>query len=497
MSGLKSLARDTAIYGLSSIVGKFLNYLLVPLYTAKMSVESGGYGVITNVYAMTALLLVILTYGMETGFFRFVNRQDKEPMVTYSTTLISVGVSSLAFIVLCLAFLSPISSALGYGDHPEYIGMMAVVVALDAFMSIPFAYLRYKKRPVKFAAVKMLFIIPNIALNLFFFIACPWLAEHLPWTVGWFYDPGYGVGYAFVANFICTSVQLLFLVPELRGFRYTFDRRLWREMMRYSMPILALGVVGILNHTIDKIIFPHLFSDRAAAESQLGIYGAVSKVAMVMAMFTQAFRFAYEPFVFGKSRDKDSRATYADAMKYFIIFGLLAFLAVVCYMDFLKFIIAPDYWEGLGVVPVVMASELFVGIFFNLSFWYKLIDETRWGAWFSLVGLVIVVVLNVVFVPRYGYVACAWTSLSGYVVITLLSYFVGQRKYPIRYDLRSICRYTLLAAVLYAVKVFAATDNLWIDAGVGTLLLGVFVVYVVRHDLPLKDIPVLNRLLRK
>ena len=497
MSGLKSLARDTAIYGLSSIVGRFLNYLLVPLYTAKMSVESGGYGVITNVYAMTALLLVILTYGMETGFFRFVNRQDREPMVTYSTTLISVGVSSLAFIVLCLSFLRPISSVLGYGDHPEYIGMMAVVVALDAFMSIPFAYLRYKKRPIKFAVVKMLFIIPNIALNLFFFIACPWLAEHLPWAVDWFYDPGYGVGYAFVANFICTSVQLLFLVPELRGFRYTFDRRLWREMMRYSMPILALGVVGILNHTIDKIIFPHLFSDRAAAESQLGIYGAVSKVAMVMAMFTQAFRFAYEPFVFGKSRDKDSRATYADAMKYFIIFGLLAFLAVACYLDFLKFIIAPDYWEGLGVVPVVMASELFVGIFFNLSFWYKLIDETRWGAWFSLAGLVVVVTLNVVFVPRYGYVACAWASLSGYVVITLLSYFVGQRKYPIRYDLRSICRYVLLAAVLYTVKVFAATGNLWIDAGVGTLLLAVFVVYVVRHDLPLRDIPILNRLVRK
>ena len=497
MSGLKSLARETAIYGLSSIVGRFLNYLLVPLYTAKMSVASGGYGVITNVYAMTALMLVILTYGMETGFFRFVNRGDRDPLVAYGTTLTSVGTSSLAFIVLCLALLHPLASWLGYGEHPEYIGMMAVVVALDAFMCIPFAWLRYKQRPLKFAAVKMLFIIPNIGLNLFFYLGCPWLMEHAPATVSWFYDPAYGVGYAFVANFICTSCQLLFLLPEVAGFRWRFDRRLWREMMHYSLPILALGVVGILNQTVDKIIYPHLLSDRGEAESQLAVYGAVSKVAMVMAMFTQAFRFAYEPFVFGKSRERDNRATYAEAMKFFVIFGLLAYLAVMCYIDLLKFIIAPDYWEGLKCVPVVMAAELFVGIYFNLSFWYKLIDQTQWGAYFSVIGLVIVLVLNVALVPRFGYMASAWASLTGYAVITLLSYVIGQRRYPIAYDIKSIVRYMSLAAVLLVVRRLAATGILWADTLVGTLLLAVFVAYVVRHDLPLSALPVVGRFFKK
>ena len=384
MAGLSSLAKDTAIYGLSSIVGRFLNYLLVPLYTATLSAAGGGYGVITNVYAYTALLLVILTYGMETTFFRFANKEGVDPQRVYSTALLSVGATSLAFAVLVVAFVGPISAAMGYADHPSYVWVMAVTVALDAFQCIPFAYLRYKKRPVKFAALKLANILMSIALNLVFFLALPAWYESTggEGLVGRIYSPEVGVGYAFYVNLFCSAALMLLLVKELTGFRYVFDRALLRRMLTYAWPILVLGIAGILNQTADKILFPYVYSG-ADAHAQLGIYGAASKIAMIMAMITQAFRYAYEPFVFGKAKDRDNRETYAKAMKYFVIFTLLAFLAVVGYMDILRHLIGRDYWEGLGVVPIVMAAEIMMGVYFNLSFWYKLIDKTIWGAWFS------------------------------------------------------------------------------------------------------------------
>lgn len=496
MAGLKSLAKDTAIYGLSSIIGRFLNYLLVPLYTIKLSAASGGYGVVTNIYAMTALLLVVLTYGMETGFFRFANKKDEDPLKVYSSTLITVGGSSVLFVLFCLVFIEPIAGFLGYADHPEYIAMMAIVVALDAFQCIPFAYLRYRKRPIKFAGIKMLFVVSNILLNLFFLVLCPWLNAHSPETISWFYDPGYGVGYVFLANLICTSLQMLFFVNELRGFQYVLDKALIKRMFSYSFPILILGLAGILNQTVDKIIFPFLLDNANEARVQLGIYGAASKIAMVMAMFTQAFRYAYEPFVFGKEKDGDSRQTYASAMKFFVIFTLLAFLAVMFYMDILRYIITPDYWPGLKVVPIVMAAEMFMGVYFNLSFWYKLIDETRWGAYFSLIGCIIIVLLNIIFVPVYGYIACAWAGLAGYFTVTIFSYFVGQKKYPINYDLKGIGLYVLLAAVLYVASVFIVPENVVFRLLFRTGLLFVFIAFIVKKDLPLKQIPLLNHFIK-
>lgn len=496
MSNLKSLAKDTAIYGMSSIVGKFLNYFLVPLYTASFTAESGEYGVVTNIYAIVALLQVLLIYGMETGFFRFANKKEENEKTVYSSILISVGSTSLMFVFLCFAFLGPISSGLGYAKHPEFIGLMAAVVAMDAFQSIPFAYLRHKNRPIKFAAIKLFSIIFGILLNLFFLLLCPWLYVHYPGTISWFYDPSYGVGYVFVANFITTFIQTFFFIPELRGFPYKYNHALMKRIFRYSFPLLILGVVGILNQTVDKILFPFLYPDANTAKMQLGIYGAATKIAMVMAMFTQGFRYAYEPFVFSKDKEGDQRAVYARAMKFFIIFALLAFLAVMFYMDILRYIIAPDYWAGLDVVPIVMSAELLMGVYFNLSFWYKLIDETRWGAYFSLIGCVVIVALNVLFVPIYGYWACAWAGFAGYAVITLLSYVMGQKKYPIQYDLKSIGLYTLLAAVLYAVSVLVVPSGMILRLAFRTLLLAVFVGYIIRKDFPLKEIPVINRFIK-
>ena len=493
MAGLKTLAKDTAVYGLSSIVGRFLNYLLVPLYTAVLSAASGGYGVVANVYAYTALILVLLTFGMETGFFRFANKQEENPQKVYANALLFVGGLSFLFWALGMVFLSPIAEFMEYPDHKDYIAMMMTVVALDSFQCIPFAYLRYKKRPIKFAAIKLVNIMGNILLNLFFLLLCPWLYVNAPSTVDWFYDPSYQVGYIFVSNLIVSSLQMLFFVPELRGISYRIDSVLMKKMVSYSFPILVFGLVGILNQTVDKMIYPFLFEDRQEGLVQLGIFSACSKVALVMAMFTQAFRYAYEPFVFGMKKKGDDKNTYGMVMKFFFIFALMAFLVIMAYMDLLRYIIAPDYWEGLVVVPIVMGSEIFKGIYFNLSFWYKLTDDTRWGAYFSLMGCAVILTLNVWLVPKYGYVASAWASFVGYFIITVLSYVIGQKHYPVKYPLKDMAVYLLLATVLYGLIIVVNPENIMLRLGFRTLLLLIFVAYVLKKDLPLKSIPVVGR----
>ena len=308
---MKILAKETAIYGVSSIVGKFLNWMLVPLYTYVLQQQS-DYGIVTNLYAWTALLLVILTYGMETGFFRFANKEGENAQTVYSTSLITLFTTSLLFAIVCVVWQTPIADALGYPAHSEFIALLSIVVSMDAFASIPFAYLRYKKRPLQFAALKLLFVFLNIALNLFFLVLCPKIQD---WNVisSW-YNPNYGVGYVFVANIIATAIQTLCLLPYIviKGFSWT----LLRQMLKYSLPLLVLGVCGIMNQTLDRILFPFFYTG-ADAQTQLGIYGACFKVAMVMMMFTQAFRYAYEPFVFAKHKDKESVEAYADAMKYY------------------------------------------------------------------------------------------------------------------------------------------------------------------------------------
>ena len=494
MAELKSVVKDTAIYGLSSIVGRFLNYLLVPLYTAKLAASGGGYGVITNIYAYVALIMVILTFGMETTFFRFANKPEEKPLTVYSTTLIMVGTIAFVFAAMVLLFLDPVSSMMGYANHPEYVGMMAVCVAIDAFQAIPFAWLRYKKRPIKFAALKLLFIILNITLNLVYFVVFPALYTRYPDILGLIYNPGVGVGYAFGLNLVCTASITAFFIPELTGFKYVFDKALMKRMLKYSWPILILGIAGILNQTVDKMIFPLVETGKV----DLGIYGACVQIAMIMAMITQAFRYAYEPFVFGKAKDKNSGETYAAAMKYFIIFTLLAYLCVIGYLDVLKRIIAPDYWAGLRVVPIVMAAEIMMGIYFNLSFWYKLIDKTIWGAWFSAAGCIVLIAVNLIFIPKYSYMACAWGGFAGYATSMVLSYIVGQKKNPINYPMKSIMTYILIAGFFYAIM--ALTPEEWpmiAKLGINTVLILLFIGHILKHDLPLQSLPVIGKYFKK
>ncbi|MBR4306619.1 MAG: lipopolysaccharide biosynthesis protein [Bacteroidaceae bacterium] len=472
MANLKALAKDTAIYGLSSIVGRFLNYLLVPLYTHVISAASGGYGVVTNLYAYTALLLVVLTFGMETTFFRFMNDEKEEHDTVFSVAFGVIALLTSVFLGLVFGFSSSVSSALGYADNPEYVHLMASVVALDALQALPFCHLRYRHKAMRFASLKLLFIAMNIGLNLLFFLVL-----------------GYrNVLWVFALNLVCTGVITFFFIPDVLRIRWKFDWGLLRRMLSYSWPILVLGIMGILNQAADKMIFTLVYPDASVAKVELGIYGSCVKVAMIMAMITQAFRYAYEPIVFAKSKDSDKAEYYALGMKYFVIFTLLAFLAVMGYLPLLRYMVGSDYWAGLRVIPIVMAAEIMMGIYFNLSFWYKLIDKTYYGALFSMAGCIVLLAVNLWGIPRYSYMACAWGGFAGYGTAMLLSYIVGQRLYPIPYPLRSLAGYTAIAGAFYGAMTLVPSEwPMWQYLTISTLLILAFAAIIYWKELKRKS----------
>ena len=475
-SSLKKIFTDSVVYGLSSIVGRFLNYLLVPLYTYKL-VAGGSYGIVTNMYAYTALLLVVLIFGMETTFFYFANQRKDNPLRVFSTSTWMVTAVSALFLLLVFVFIRPISGLLNYGDHPEYIKIMATVVAIDAVQAMLFAFLRFEGRAWKFASLKLLFIVLNIGLNLFVFLVAPGLSESHPSLMGW-YSPDKQVYYIFLVNLICTATVTLGFIPELVHLRHGVDTSMIRDMLKYTWPLLLLGLAGILNQVADKICFRFIMPGETG-DTQLGIYGACVKIAMIMAMITQAFRYAYEPFVFKSGQGREGAESQAQVMKYFILFTLLAFLAVVAYLDVFKYIISPNYWEGLRVVPIVMMAEIFMGIYFNLSFWYKLIGKTWWGAVFSAVGCAVLLAINFIFVPRYGYMACAWGGFCGYGVCMLLSYFFGRHYNPVPYQVKQILLYFLVAVILFAAMRMLQFGSLWLTLVVNTLLLLVYAAVIL------------------
>ncbi|MBD5379497.1 MAG: lipopolysaccharide biosynthesis protein [Bacteroides sp.] len=491
MAGIKSLAKDTAIYGMSSIIGRFLNWCLVPMYTTLF--DSTEYGIVTYIYSITALLLIILTYGMETGFFRFANHEDwNNPGMVYSTSMTSIGVTSTIFMVLSCLFCVQLSNLAECPGHPSYIWMMAIAVGVDAYTAIPFSYIRFKKRPVRFATLKLINIGLNIGLNLFFLILCPWLDKVAPGSVDMFYNPDFGIGYIFLSNMISSLVTLLMLYPEITSETWAFNGELLKRMLRYSFPLLILGIAGVMNQSIDKIIYPWLVTDHAQAMADLGIYGANYKIAIVMVMFIQAFRFAYEPFIFANNKEADgSRKTeaYSEAMKFFIIFALFIFMGVMFYIDILKYFISPAYFSGLKVVPIIMIAELFFGIFFNLSVWYKLTDKTIWGTWFSLGGLAVTLLLNIILVPRMGYMGCAWAAFFCYATMMVASYFTGRKRFPIPYQIGRITSYVIIAAALYGLGLVTTTPSPIINYGVRAVLLAIYIAIVMRRE----QIPLIHK----
>ena len=458
MSAIKSLLKDTAVYGLSSIIGRFLNWCLVPLDVYLFAAEE--YGIVSYLYSFTAVALVILNYGMETGLFRFASKSET-PNSVYRTCLEAVGTTSIIFILLLSCFIRPISDAILMKGHPEYVWMLGVTVALDAFSNIPFAWLRLKNKAWRFAGIKILNVLLNISLNLFFLLLCPKLEMSAPGAIDWFYTPlggkGFGIGWIFVANLISTVVVLLCLLPELRGAaKGRFDMPTLKRMVGYSWPLLVLGVAGVLSQNMGQILIPYIFSGHETeARAMVGIYGANIKIAIVMVMFTQAFRYAYEPFIFARAgkEGESKKQAYADAMKFFVIFAFFIFLGVMFFLPVLKHFISPGYWEGLRVVPIMMGAEICFGIYYNLSLWYKLTDRTSWGMYLSLTCFVIMLLLNLWLVRLIGipdgYLGSAWAALGSYFLVMLLSWILGQKYYPIRYPLGRIALYGIVAILLW------------------------------------------------
>lgn len=473
---------------MGTIVPRLLNYfLLTPFYTRIFI--TGEYGVITELYAYVAFLLVLLTYGMETSFFRFAEKEP-DPKKVFSTSLLSLFFTSSLFVILVVLFADPIATLIKYGNHPEYIKMFAIIVALDAFTAIPFAYLRQKNKALRFSIIKIINVLVNIGLNFFFLWIAPRMMVSNPesWVKA-VYDPSIGVGYAFIANLVASAITLLMLMPDIFSIKLKVDRNLLRRMLIYTFPLLIVGLAGMVNEVADKIIFKYLLIVPASvpdpvayAMGQLGIYGAVYKLSVLMTLFIQMFRYAAEPFFFAQVKEENAKKIYADVMKYFIIFGLFIFLGVTLFSDVVKYFIGPDYWEGLFILPIVLMANLLLGITFNLSIWYKLNDMTHFGAYIGLSGAAVTILMNVLLVPRFSYLGAALGHLSAYVVMVVLSYYWGQKYYPINYQRGRIFFYTLLAVFLFLISYFIPIEKKTFVFAINSMLMLIFFAIVVYKE---------------
>ena len=488
MSKVKQLAKETAIYGVSSIVGRFLNWLLVPLYTKKL-VEVADYGIVTNLYAWTALLIIVLTYGMETSFFRYTGKDGNDSKKVYGTSLTALFSTSALFAIAMVFFRNEVATFLGYKELGHIIALMSVLVAMDAFLCIPFARLRIDKRPIKFAVLKLINVFINIGANLFLILLCPYLLSKNP-DAAWlsFYDFDKQIDYIIIANFISSLAMMILLAPDYLKVRWGFDKQIFIKMLKYALPILVVGIAGVINQSGDKILYPFLVENKDVAQVELGIYGANYKVAIIMVMFIQAFRFAFEPFIFSQNGGKKDEKTYADVMKYFVIFCMLIFLGVTLYIDIVKVLIAPEYYVGLKVVPIVLFAHFFFGIFFNLSLWYKLTDRTQYGAYMALFGAAITIAINIIFVPRFGYMASALANLICYTSMMLTSYTLMQKFYPIKYDLKKITIYISVGLIFYFIKKNIILNSDILNYLVSTILLCTYITMCIAMEKDFKKL---------
>ncbi len=472
MSKLKQLVGLTAIYGISSVVGRFLNYLLVPLYTYNL--PTGEFGIVTELYAYVSFLIIILTYGMETGFFRF-SESEKDSDKVYSTTLISLLFTSVLFVIFVTGFYKNVANFIGYPQNPEYVLWFGIIIALDAFVSIPFARLRQQNKAKRFATIKMLNIFTNIGLNLFFIVLCPYLIEHNSdsWALT-FHDGSISVKYIFFSNLVASALTVILLLPDIFKVKLSFDKELLKRILIYSSPLLIAGLAGVVNETLDRILLKNFLPDTVDVMSEVGIYGASYKIAILMLLFIQMFRYAAEPFFFSQAKEKDSKQTYALVMKYFVIFGLFIFLFVMMYLDILKYFIGPEYHSGLKIVPIVLMANLFLGIIYNLSIWYKLTNKTKQGAYIAIFGATITIALNIILIPIIGYEGSAWATFVCYFSMMILSYFLGQKYFKVNYDIKTISMYLGIALILYFLSLYINLESKTLGLIVNTLLLITF-----------------------
>ncbi len=467
MNPLKKLAGQTAIYGIPSILGRILGYLLVPLYTRVFL--PGEYGTVNVFYSYAAFLMVMLTYGMETAFFKF-HESEEEKGKVFSAGMISLLVSSALFLVLVSFFAKPIAGWIEYADHPEYVTWFGWILALDAVSSIPFARLRAQNKAKRFAFIKMTPIIVNIGLNLFLLLLCPYLLKTFPGSglsdaILLFYRTDWGIEYIFISNLIASAVPILLLLPTLKGMTWRVDIRVWKTMMLFAFPLLFAGMAGIVNETFDRLLLRYLLPADIASH-EVGIYSACYKISILMTIFIQAYRYAAEPFFFAQAKEKDAKLVYAKIMDYFIIVVSLIFLTTMLFLDdfIMKWLIGKNYWEGKGVIPVLMLANLFLGVYYNLSIWYKLTSKTIWGAWLSVVGAIITLGLNFWWIPLgpdhliHGYVGSAWATFICYFSMMVLSYLLGRKFFPVSYNLKKFAGYLGMAVLLYFLSTWITPD---------------------------------------
>lgn len=480
MKEVKKLAGQTLIYGLGTIVPRFLHYaVLTPFYT-RIFTNTSDYGVVTELYAWMVVLLVILTYGMETGFFRFVQNSNESEKV-YNTALISLFFTSLLFVILVNIFIKPVSVIMNYRNNYDYIKMFAGIVAIDAFIAIPFAKLRMEKRPLLFSLIKISNVIVTLGLVIFLLKIAPVIYQK---SNGWFrtvYNPDYKVGYIFLANLISSGATLIMLLPVILKARFSFDFELWRRMFQYSYPLLLAGLSGSINDAIDKILLRRMIGEEEGL-SILGKYGAAYKIGVLMALFIQMFRFAAEPFFFERVNRSDAKETYAFVMKYFIILMLIVFLGINLYISGFQYIVGRNYRDALVVVPIISMAYLLYGIYINHSIWYKLNDLTRYAVYITLIGAAITVFINVLFIPAYGYMASAWAHVASYGAMIIFSFIFAEKHYKVDYEMRKVFSYFIIAIAMVLFGYFYDYRNIFIELGINTVMILGFIAYAQYKD---------------
>lgn len=479
MNDIRKLAGQTLVYGFGTIVPRFLNYaVLTPFYT--YTFRKGEFGVVTELYAWMVLAMIILTYGMETAYFRFLKKEDNREKV-YSTSLISLFITSATFIFLATVFITPVSSFFNYSNHPEYIKMFVWIVAIDAFSAIPFAYLRGEKRPVVFSTIKIVNVLVTLFFVFFFLKIAPAVLKNGGTWILSVYNPDFGVGYVFLANLLGSAVTLLCLTPFIWKIKPAFDKTLLRRMLNYSWPLMIGGFAGSFNDVLDKILLRRMIGGETGLET-VGEYGAGYKVGVLMSLFIQMYRFAAEPFFFERAGHKDSKQTYAVTMKYFVIVSLVLYLVMNLYIEAVQVIIGPSFRGSLYVVPIVSMGYFLFGVFVNQSIWYKIEDKTIYGVYLTLLGAAITVIINVLFIPVYGYTASAWAHVACYLAMVVASYIIGQKHFPVKYDIKGIVLYTILAVILVILSRIIATPWNWMNIILDTAFLGIFVFVANKRD---------------
>ena len=448
MSLVKKLAGETVLYGLSSIIGRLLNMLLVPFYTRVLN-TTNEYGAVIDLYATSAFIMVFFSYRMESAFFRYGTPADDRDRA-FGSGMISLLASTAVITLLLMVFAQPVADVLQYAQHPEYIRWFTLILAFDCLSELPFARLRLEQRPRRFVAIKLINIGVNIGMNLFWLVFCPWAAARGMHWVHAVWAPGLGVGYIFLSNLMASIVTLVLLSPQMRGIFGAFDRALWKKMVLYAAPLIIVSLAGIANEMFSRSMLKYLLPGTPQENlGQVGIFGANYKLAALITLFTQAYRYAAEPFFFRHAADKDAMRTQAQVTKWFTITSAAGMLAILLFLDIVKHFIAPKYWSGLHVVPVLLAANLLLGVYYNFSIWYRLKDRTALGAWISVIGAVITIALNLVLIPLYGYSGASWVTLICYLFMSGATWYTGQKHYPVPYEMGRMGLYVVLVLALW------------------------------------------------